>query len=69
MGDTKIRGDIIFETKESEENAIAVAAQFHKLLNKQIRDLFHPERVEQRSMLFDENGKLIQTDDNKHLIE
>ena len=69
MGDTKIRGDIIFETKESEENAIAVAAQFRELLNKQIRDLFHPERVEQRSMLFDENGKLIQTDDNKHLIE
>ena len=69
VGDTKIKGDITLETNESEENAIAASTQFHELLNKQIRDIFHPERVEQRSMLYDENGKLIRTDSNKHLFE
>jgi hypothetical protein len=66
---TKIRGDIQFQTTEPEDAAIAAAGQFHQLLEQQIRDVFRPERVAERAMLYDkESGMLVQTNENKHLF-
>ena len=48
---TKIRGDIQFQTTEPEDAAIAAASQFHQLLERQISDVFHPERVAERALL------------------